>query len=405
MILLSLTLSFLCAEPPSPVPQIVEALSDWSGWRGANSDALVGYLPEEMPAKNLLWKFKVAGECHAGLAGTSELVVLADHGVGRDYWRALDIKSGKQMWEHSYPNGVKMDFGAAPRATPLIYQGRVFGLNALGNLLCLDLKTGQLIWEVNLSQKYAKEKGPDWGYCASPLVADGKIVSMTGSKEFALTAIDPNSGKIVWEAQGVGTNYASFLSSKVGKTVQIIGYEKGAVSGWSASDGKKIWSMEIDPGDGYTVTTPIVWNGKLLLTTQAEETRLYDFDQEGQIIPKPVATSTDLWPEMSTPVVVGDLLLGSTQGLVVLALKDKLRTVWKFEDDEAIHGFNQLVASKDRALVATENGYMLLVAVNGEDSKVLGKIKVSGDTMVHPAVIGDRLVVRDKEFVYCYRLK
>jgi outer membrane protein assembly factor BamB len=397
MIALSLALSFTFAEPPSP--------PGWTGWRGVNSDASVGHLPKEMPAKKLLWKFQVAGECHAGLAGTSELAVLADHGAGRDYWRALDIKSGKQVWEHSYLNEIKMDFGSAPRATPLIYKGHVYGLSARGNLLCLDLKTGKLIWKVNLTDKYVKDKGPDWGYCASPLVSAGKIVSMTGGKEFALVAVDPNSGKIVWQAQGVGTNYASFMSTKIGNTEQIIGYESKTICGWAASNGKKIWSMEIDPGDGYTVTTPIVSNGKLLLTTSAEETRLFDFDKDGKIIPKPVATSTDLWPEMSTPVVIGDLLLGSTEGLVALSLKDNLKTVWKFEDDAAIHGFNQFIASKDRVLVATEDGHILLFAVNGKDSKLIGKIKVSGDTMAHPAVIGDRLVVRDKEFVYCYRLK
>jgi len=397
MIVISLALSFILAEPQS--------LTGWPGWRGVNRDGQVAHLPKEIPAQKLLWKVAVAGECHAGIAGTDEWIVLADHGDGKDFWRTLDIKSGKQVWEHSYSNAVKMDFGSGPRTTPLIYKARVYGLNALGQLLCLDLKSGRLLWQVNLFDKYAKKKGPDWGYCASPLVAGGKIVCMTGSQKFALVAVNPLSGKFVWQAKGVGTNYASFLAARIGKTEQIIGYENKAISGWSTADGKKIWSMEIDTGDGYTVTTPIMHNGRLLLTSSAEETRLFEFDKSGKLITKPVATSTDLWPEMSTPVVIGDLLLGSTEGLVALSLKDKLKTVWKFEDDDTIHGFNQFIASKDRVLVATEDGHILLLAVNGKDSKVIGKMKVSGDTMVHPAVIGDRLLVRDKEFVYCYRLK
>jgi len=48
----------------------------------------------------------------------------------------------------------KLDYGNSPRATPLIDKGKVYLLGAFGDLHCVNLADGSVVWKKNIVREY-----------------------------------------------------------------------------------------------------------------------------------------------------------------------------------------------------------------------------------------------------------
>ena len=380
------------------------AAADWPGWRGPAGNAVSPDVPAAMPPKRVLWTQSMSGECHAGVAAAEGSVVVADHGAGKDHWRCYDAADGKVRWTYAYDNTEEMDYGAAPRATPLIHQGRVFCLNAWGDLYALDLKTGRLLWQKSFAKDFGSGDPPMWGFCSSPLIAAGKVVVNPGGADGGLVALEPDSGNVAWSARTSEANYSSFIVATLGGVEQVVGYDVVSLGGWDAKTGKRLWLIEAESSGGYIVPTPVAAAGKLIVTDSEAYTRAFAFDDQGRIKPEAEAYNEDLYPEMSTPTVLGDTLVGASEGLVCLDLKDALKTLWLYEDDDSVFGIVHTVASKDRLLAFCDDGVLLLIAADKTACRVLGREKLCDQTWSHPALTSGRLYVRDKANLYCFDL-
>ncbi|MEI8256606.1 MAG: hypothetical protein WCJ30_13110, partial [Deltaproteobacteria bacterium] len=85
----------------------------------------------------------------------------------------------------------KLDYGNSPRATPLIQDGRVFLLGAMGHLNCVDLVTGKVVWEQHIGRYYGRVDKGKWGYASSPLIVGGWLIVNPGAKDASLVAREP----------------------------------------------------------------------------------------------------------------------------------------------------------------------------------------------------------------------
>ena len=55
----------------------------------------------------------------------------------------LDAKTGKEIWKHEYDCPYQISYPAGPRCTPLVHDGKVYTLGAMGNLFCFEAGLGQ----------------------------------------------------------------------------------------------------------------------------------------------------------------------------------------------------------------------------------------------------------------------
>ncbi len=390
--------------PESPQPPKPTA-PEWPMWRGPKLSGFSAEVPKALlPLEKPLWTHPMAGECNAPIAVAEGYVVVADHGAGRDYWRCFDAATGEPKWTHEYANTGEMDYGAAPRASPLIYRGKVYCLNAWGTLFCLRLSDGEVVWKKDFLKDFKAGEPPVWGYCPSPIAADGKILTNPGGTAGAVAALDPDTGETVWTAKRGFPNYAGFIVGTFGGVRQVVGYDTDSLGGWDLESGERLWTLPADSSAGYIVPTPVDVGGKLLLSSDTEETRLHAFDASGKIVAEPVAGSEELYPEMSTPVLWGKLVLGASDGLVLLDPADDLAALWIFDEDPSVGGLCHFIVSDDRALVFCDDGHVVLLALDREACKIVGKAKVCGSSWTYPAIAGGRLYVRDKEVLACYDL-
>jgi outer membrane protein assembly factor BamB len=323
-----------------------------------------------------------------------------------DLFRCLDAATGNDVWQLTYPTtGSAKDYGNVPRATPQVLGGKVYTLGCLGDLNCVDLASGKVHWSKHLVRDFAAHV-PTWGYCSSPLAVDGKLIVNPGSRTAALVALDLESGKEVWRSAGLPPAYASFIVGTFGGVRQIVGYDEKSLGGWDPATGRRLWTLVPPMSGDFNVPSPIDAGGRLIVVSENNGARLYDFDGDGRIKKTPAASNDDLVPDRSTPVLVGRKLFGCSDSLFCLDVAKKLAAHWTGED-EALAGYASVIAAEDRVLIATNHGELLLVDTAADTFKIVSRLRVfpqDSEVISHPAIVGNRIYLRDMAKIVCVDL-
>lgn len=355
----------------------------------------------------MLWESPLGGPGLGGIAATDRLVIFGDRDLQdqRDVFRCYDAELGLPLWIVEYDAPGQLDYGNTPRTTPLIHDGRVYLLGAFGDLHCVNLDTGEIIWRLNLRERFQSDAELPWGYCGSPFIVDNKLIVNPGAESASLVALKPESGELVWAAPGRAPGYGSFIVATLGGVEQIVGYDATSLGGWNVETGKRRWELVPAEDGDFNVPTPVVFKGCLLVATENNGTRLYAFDDQGRIKSEPVASNLRLSPDMTTPVVIGDQLFCVDRLIYRLDLSDPLRLVWQ-KRDRALSDYASLIASDDRLLVVG-SGELLLLDAKADRYEIISRLRVFEDNAElysHPAIIGDRLYIRGETLLRCIKL-
>jgi hypothetical protein len=158
------------------------------------------------------------------------------------------------------------------------------------------------------------------------------------------------------------------------------------------------------------VPTPIVCGDRILVSTENNGTRLYGFGAGGRIDPQPLAVNEELAPDTSTPVVVDGLVFGGSGVLHCLDLEGGLASLWQ-SDHEAFSHYNMLLGGNGRVLVLGQAGHLSLLEASRAGLRFVWRGELFGedpdidrDTWSHPALVGNRLYVRNGLGITCFVL-
>lgn len=380
----------------------------WPDWRGPRRDGRVARLPARLPAAaTFVWK---KASMSGGLAGLSVgegrlLVAERDFGDTQDVYRCLHADTGELLWRREFPARGTLDYGQAPRATPVIHAGRAYLLGAFGALRCVSANDGSVLWERHLPREF-HAKLPTWGMSATPLVVDDLLVVNPGATNASLAALDLVTGATRWTAPGLPAAYAAFICGEFGGRRQIVGYDQFTLGGWDVKTGERLWRLVPASEGDFNVPTPIAVDGGVVVSTENNGTRLYGFDAAGRIRPQPVGECPDLAPDCATPVLAAGRLFGVNQGLYCLDLQSGLKRLWHLEDD-ALDDYGTVLADDERVLVVTLGGELLLMDARADQASVLSRLRVFEEDVevyCHPAMVGTRLYLRGGFQVVCLDL-
>ena len=357
-------------------------------------------------AADVLWESNLAHAGLGGIAANNQFVVFGDRDLDdfHDVFRCLNAATGETQWEVQRLAINALDYGNTPRATPTIHNGLVYCQGAHGHLLCIRLTDGQVLWEKNFRDDFPISDELPWGYCGSPLVVENRLIVAPGAADASLVALDLQTGDLIWKTAGKLPSYGSFTAGTLGGVQQIVGHDADSLGGWDSQTGKRLWSVVPEnPGD-FNVPTPIIDNGQLIVTTENNGTRRFQFDPNGIINPIPIETNRKLHPDMSTPVIVGGRLFCVKDFLFCLDVQDGLNESWRLRD-RSIGDYAAIIASDDRILVIGKGELLLYDASGG--GQLLARQKVfeqSTNVYSHPALVGDRLFIRGETKLKCIRL-
>lgn len=112
---------------------------------------------------------------------------------------ALDAKTGRTVWSYIRPSseGLIDDASRHLSRGVAVWHNRVYRMTDNAHLLCLDARSGNLIWDV----AYA-DWNSNYGATSAPLVVNDKIILGTSGGDDGVrgfvAAYDPENGKLVW---------------------------------------------------------------------------------------------------------------------------------------------------------------------------------------------------------------
>jgi outer membrane protein assembly factor BamB len=374
---------------------------------------MVAWLPGMLQGAKVAWQYPLPNQGIGGVAATDEFVIVTsrDRNDALDVITCLDAMSGVVFWQHTYQATGDLDYGNSIRATPLIADPYVVTLGAFGDLHCLDLGNGKVEWSKHLVRDLHGVK-PQWGYAASPIVVEGRLIVQPGGDSNSIAALELETGGVVWQVPGRQAAYASLVEWVHGPQRQVIGFDYRTLGGWDIADGKRIWEVKPKVGNDFNVPTPIVSPQGIFLTSENNGTRLHRWTREGVAEATPAAEFLDLAGDSHTPILIGDYLVGVDRGLRVLDTRRELAQVGELSDP-CFDGYCSLIGSRDRVLVQCEKGELLLLQIGQQTGsgqnvvRELDRMRVGDDSaqiLAHGAIAGSMYFVRLPDRLQAWQL-
>ncbi len=345
-----------------------------------------------------------------GVAATDEFVAVSSRDTSdkSDLFEVLDAESGVVLFKLAYLSELELDYGNSPRVTPCILDSCVYFLGAQGQLHCLDLETGEVLWRQHLVENLGG-KLPQWGYSVSPVLMDNQLIVQPGGLESGWVGLHPKTGKELWRTKGRPAAYASPIAVEYRGQKQFIGYDAVSLGGWSATDGKRLWEMKPEVPKDFNVPTPVLVHNKIFVVSENNGARVYSMlPAHGELgyALQLEASSELLSGDSNSPVRVGDWIVGVDRDLVVLDPLDQLKEVARFSD-VALQKHCSLIVEDNRIWVCTGNGTQILLRIDSGSISELGRFQAleeAGEIFSHPAICNGVLYLRGPTWLDAYSI-
>ena len=360
---------------------------DWTQWRGTerlgvwNETGIVEELPDRLKVS---WRVPIKSG-YSGPVVADGRVIVTDWQEdpdsrtmdGTERALALDEATGEVLWTTEWPATYRMlmvSYAVGPRATPTVDGDRVYVVGASGILLCLEVETGDIVWQKDYRAEYDSFV-PTWGTASSPIVDGNRLIAVVGGEPGALVvAFDKHTGEEIWRAVDVvgEMGYGQPLIIEAGGARQLIVWHAAALVSLSPETGDVYWEEPWEAGAGMSVATPVQSEDYLLVTQFYGGSMMMRLNQD-----RPAATllwrgssrsempdKTDgLHSLITTPLIDGDYIygVGSYGELRGLDARTGER-LWVSPDmtAQARWGTAFMVQNGDRYFVNNDDGFLII---------------------------------------------
>lgn len=412
ILLLSGLLLSLGARPHGVSP-VAAGESDWPQFLGPmrngvyGGPAISGSWPASGPS--ILWR-KPVGEGFSGIVVRAGRLILFHRLQDRERVECLQAETGRPLWKYDYPTDYRDDFGfdGGPRATPSIWEGKVYTYGAQGVLNCLELESGRKIWSVKTHEKFGVRKG-FFGAACSPLVEDGRLFLNVGGREQAgLVAFDARSGRVLWTATDDEASYSSPAVATLGGRRQVLFLTRTGLVSADPKSGEVLLRFRWRARSRASVNaaTPLAADPFIFLSA-SYGTGAVRLRVKGTELETVWTSDESLSNHYSTSVIRGDHLFGFHgrqeygQSLRCVELETG-RVIWSRDGFKA----GTLSLAGDRLVVLKENGELLLVGASPQAFRLIAKARILAPTVrAYPALAQGRLFVRNQKELVAVELQ
>ncbi|MCP5527549.1 MAG: PQQ-like beta-propeller repeat protein [Verrucomicrobiales bacterium] len=393
------------------------AAADWAQWRGPNRDGIcqeTGLLqswPEGGPAR--LWTARNLGGGYTTPSFAHDLIYGLGYVADDEVVWALNEETGELRWQtrtRAADRGVGYPEG--PRCTPTVDGDLLFTLGAGGNLVCLESRTGRLLWQQDLAQDFGGKMMSGWGYSESPLVDGDRVICTPGGARGTVAAFDKRTGKPAWQTAGITDDaaYASLVVAEFGGVRQYVQITDRSVFGVAAADGRLLWRADRS-GRTAVIPTPIVHEDLVYVTSgYGVGCNLFKVSFTGGKFAAEEVYANKVMKNHHGGVVLRDgRLYGYSDGAgwVCQDLKSG-ETVW---NDKNALGKGAVTYADRRLYLRDEGrkGTVALIEATPEGYREHGRFdqpeRSSKNSWPHPVLHAGRLYLRDQDVLLCYDVR
>ena len=189
----------------------------------------------------------------------------------------LDRKSGKLLWKRTAFSGqpkIKRHTKSTHANPTPATDGKVLVVSFGSEGLYAYDFSGKLLWQKDLGvldAGFYQVPSAQWGYATSPIIHDGMVLILADvQKDSFLAAFDVQTGKQLWRTsrQDVPTFGSPAIAPYTanganGQQVVVNGWKQSG--GYDLKTGKQLWTLK--GGGDIPVPTPVIGNGMILLTS------------------------------------------------------------------------------------------------------------------------------------------
>lgn len=398
---------------------------EWPQWRGPKRDGIstdTGLLktwPDGGP--KLAWKATGLGEGFSSISISHGRIFTMGDRDGEQYVIALSLDdNGKELWATKIGKGGGGDGYPGPRCTPTVDGDHLYAIGIHGALACLEVDSGDIVWQKDLKKDFGGRMMSGWGYSESPLVDGEKLVCTPGAKDAAVVALDKSNGDVIWKASvgdlgekgRDGAAYSSIVVSHGGgvkQYVQLMG--RGLVS-FRADDGELLWNYNRIANGTASIPTPIVDGDYVFSSTgYGAGAALVELSSAGgnNVDAKEVyfLEARTLQNHHGGMVLVDGYLYGGNghnQGYPVCVEFKTGKIAWN-QGRGAGTGSAAIGYADGHLYFRYQNGVVALVEASPAGYKLKGKFQipdVKNPSWPHPVIVGGKLYLREQDALLCY---
>jgi outer membrane protein assembly factor BamB len=303
----------------------------------------------------------------------------------------------------------------------MVEAGRVYLLGAQGDLTCLAVDSGEVVWRRNLQQDFGAEV-PVWGFSSHPLVDGNLLYTMVGGEGQGVVAFDKKSGEVRWKSLDVKAGYCAPRIIEIGTKRQLIVFHPSGVNGLDPSTGQSYWDVPVDPFYEMSIAQPMLEGDRLYVSSihsEAVMIRLGLEEPTAEVLwrgnPKNAVHCSNAPPQFVEDVVYGTDCVKGNLIAVDAANGDRLWETFQATkpDEERFirHGtaFITRIGDRDRFYLMSETGDLIVASLTPSGYQEHGRMKAVEPTneafgrpvvWSHPAYADQTAFVRnDKEIV------
>ena len=292
------------------------AWADWPHLRGPSYDGvsaetgLADVWP--VPGPPQLWTREL-GQGHSGFIVAQGRVYTQRQTLGGQTVLCLDLDTGNTIWETRYdwawqPGGAY----PGPYATPTWWGGRIFYCSTGGLVGCMDAQSGKPLWSLNVRERF-QGKGCEFGYAATPLVEGDLMIVPVGGPSASVVALHVDDGHVVWVTGSDPASYCPAFPITFRGRRCVVGYLQNALVLIELATGKLLLRQASSAGYDEHSAWPLYREPHLCLLAPFRQPALFMELQPGPAEALTIRsrwTSPDLCNDIASSVLYESNIFG-----------------------------------------------------------------------------------------------
>lgn len=323
---------------------------------------------------------------------------------------------GELLWDIPYGHSWIRTY-IDSRSTPTFENGKLYVASGTGQLNCVNAKTGEMIWNLNVIEKFDGEIFKH-GDTECPLIVDNIVLYTTGGEKNTMVALNKNNGSLVWKTKSLGgaKSYASPVVINHGGKNIILAQTSENLIAINAENGKILWDYDLKQyhlhklGVGAQTNVPLYYNGEIFVASGYEHPGIMlTLADDGKSV-QPKWQNNTIDTHHGGVVSVNGNIYGSTwdsnsRGKWTSVNWETGETNW----ESAWENKGSIVSADGRLYLYEEKrGNMALVEPSTDSMKIISTFKINegaGPYWAHPAIYSGKLFVRHGDVLMIYNIK
>ena len=382
---------------------------NWPGWRGPRSDGtcIEQDVPTDWDPAGALWKTELPGKGHASAIvwGDRVLTVTGIIDTQERVLLCLDRKTGKILWQQTVVQGPLQKINkenSYASGTPATDGQRVYVTFRVGDDIVVaahDFADGKQLWLVRPGTHAG-----EWGFSNEPvLYKDKVIIDGDGKGDSFLIALSRADGRTLWRNNRTnkGISYsAPFIREMAGHT-QLIQCGDRCVTGFDPDTGQQLWTVD-GPSQEF-VATPVYSEkaGLVFISSSWPKCVLLAIrpDGRGNVTETHIAWSdTKGAPYVPSMLVADDFLFSINRGGMVFCYEAATGKVLWQEKLGRHHASPVLVGGL--VFFINDNGQLNVIKPGSQFERV-ATYELGESCYASPAISDSRIYLRGFKHLFC----